>query len=417
MNCLQLLKDELRPAMGCTEPAAVALAVARARELLQNDVQSVELKVSGNILKNAMGVGIPGTGMHGIKIAAAMAAISGSSSRGLEVLEQASGEDCSKAAELAERVSIDLAKTDERLYIEARVNGGGDSACVIIAGSHTNFMRACKNGKAVELEPCQKSSTEKAGEKTSIREIWEFISTVPITELEFLQDTIDMNSKIAGEGLSMDYGMALGRTLLMDTGYDPKRTDLATYISAVAAAGADARMSGCSLPVMSTAGSGNQGLTASLPVMAAAEKLGSSKEMLFRALALSQLVTIHIKSYIGKLSALCGCAIAASAGVACALCYMQGGGLDKLYCAVQNMVADISGLICDGAKETCSLKIATAVSGAVQCAALAKRGIAATEKDGIVECQVEKSLCNLGRLGNQGMVETDRVILDMMICK
>lgn len=421
MTYLEILKSELKPALGCTEPAAVALAVARAKELLGRAPERVQLKVSGNILKNAMGVGIPNTELHGIQVAAALSALAGCSVYGLEVLHDAGGEDAKLAAEMvaAGKVTVELSETEERLYIEARAVAGKDEALAIISGSHTNVIETRLNGEKVDSGAGEALAASGIGDEDemTLHGIWEYAMHAPQEELDFLQETIDMNCAIAKAGLERDYGMCVGRNMLKDTACCPDQTDLATYISAMAAAASDARMSGCPLPVMSTTGSGNQGLTASLPVIAAAEKLHCSREKLLRALCLSELITIHIKRHIGKLSALCGCAIAASAGVACALTYLKGGNRENMYCAIQNMVADISGLICDGAKGTCSLKIATAVSGAVQCALLAKSGIAATEKDGIVEADVEKSIHNLARLGNQGMVETDRVILDMMICK
>ncbi|MEG1426630.1 MAG: L-serine ammonia-lyase, iron-sulfur-dependent, subunit alpha, partial [Oscillospiraceae bacterium] len=391
---------------------------AKAKEILGGDIETIVMKVSGNILKNAMGVGIPNTDMYGLQVAVALSAIAGRASYGLEVLSGTNEEDACRAKKMVEdhRVTVLLADTAERLYIEAVVSNATDTATVIISGGHTDFLSASKNGVPVHIETPGVSSSGEAGETSlTLHGIWNFSMSVPLAELAFLQDTIDLNCAIAKVGLTNEYGLRVGRSMLCETEYSMEDTDLATYISAVTAAAADARMSGCSLPVMSTTGSGNQGITASLPVIAAAKKLHSSREELLRALTLSELVTIHIKHHIGKLSALCGCAIAASAGVSCALTYLKGGDRTKMYCAVQNMIADISGLICDGAKETCSLKIATAVSGAVQCATLAIHGIAATQKDGIVEADVENSILNLARLGNQGMVETDKVILDMMI--
>ena len=246
----------------------------------------------------------------------------------------------------------------------------------------------------------------------SLERIYAFATGVPLERIAFLRRGMDMNLAIAREGLAGEYGMGVGRRLNQagDAGY-------ANYAAALTAAAADARMGGCTLPVMSTAGSGNQGLAATLPCIAVARRLGSGEEALLRAEALSQLVTIHIKAHIGKLSALCGCAIAASVGSACGITYLLGGGLAAICRAVQNMIADISGLICDGAKAGCALKIATGVGAAVQCAQLAQAGGSADGHDGIVTADVEQSIANLGQLGARGMMTADRVILEMMMCK
>ena len=246
----------------------------------------------------------------------------------------------------------------------------------------------------------------------SLERIYDFAMSVPLERIEFLRRGMDMNLAIAREGLAGDYGMGVGRRLNESAG-----EGYADYAVALTAAAADARMGGCTLRVMSTAGSGNQGLAATLPCMAVAQKLGAGDEALMRAEALSQLVTIHIKAHIGKLSALCGCAIAASVGSACGITYLLGGGLKAICRAVQNMIADISGLICDGAKAGCALKIATGVGAAVQCAQLAQAGGSADGHDGIVTADVEQSIANLGQLGARGMMTADRVILEMMMCK
>lgn len=224
-----------------------------------------------------------------------------------------------------------------------------------------------------------------------------------------------MNDAIAAEGLQQDYGMRVGKVL--QSGRDMEAMPVSEYAAAYTAAAADARMAGCMLPVMSTAGSGNQGICASLPVAATARKLGADEETMLRAEALSQLITIHIKTYIGRLSPLCGCAIASSIGSACGVVYLMGGGLEQIHFAIQNMIADISGLICDGAKSSCALKIASSVASAMQCAQLAMAGVGATSLDGIIAADVENSIRNLANLGSEGMKRTDRVILDMMIAK
>ena len=245
--------------------------------------------------------------------------------------------------------------------------------------------------------------------------IYHFINTVEPEKLLFLQDAIVLNDTIAKEGLSGDYGMRVGKVLM--GGRSMEEISLAEYVCAYTSAAADARMAGSTLPVMSTAGSGNQGITASLPVAAAARKLGANKETMLRAQALSQLITIHIKAHIGKLSPLCGCAIAASIGSSAGIVYLLGGGFTEIIYAIQNMISDISGMICDGAKSSCALKIASSLASAIQCAQLAIAGVSASRHDGIIAENAEASIRNLANLGCSGMATADQVILDMMIAK
>lgn len=364
-----------------------------------------------------MNVGIPGTGMKGLEIAAALSAVSGRSEYGLEVLRDAGPDDMPVAKQLRKKVHVALANTDKTLYIDAHVKYGDNSARCIIEDAHANITRVELNHIEVPLpereDAIQSDNTANQSEVClSLECIYDFAMNVPLERIGFLRRGIDMNLAIAREGLEGDYGMGVGRRL--NKAYD---SDYADYAVALTAAAADARMGGCTLPVMSTAGSGNQGLAATLPCVAVAYRLGASDEALLRAEALSQLVTIHIKAHIGKLSALCGCAIAASVGSACGITYLLGGGLTAISRAVQNMIADISGLICDGAKAGCALKIATGVGAAVQCAQLAMAGGSADGHDGIVTGDVEQSIANLGELGARGMMTADRVILEMMMCK
>ena len=282
----------------------------------------------------------------------------------------------------------------------------------IIKKNHADIVSVCYNDEFIFIkeEDIAVSADMEPISNMSVHEIYHFATTVDIEELEFLQETIDMNSRIAREGLARKYGMGVGMHMYASSKNQGMENDLASYAVALTAAAADARMAGCTLPVMSTTGSGNQGLTATLPVIAIAEKQEKSREELLRALALSILVTIHIKTYIGKLSALCGCAIAASIGSSCGITYLMGGYYQNILYAVKNMIADVSGLICDGAKPGCALKIATSVSGAMQCAVLAINNVEASDKDGIIDESVEKTIQNLGDLGNNGMQYTDQVI-------
>lgn len=420
-NYLSILKREIAPALGCTEPSAIALAVAKSKEILNKPVELVELFVSGNILKNAMGVGIPGTDMVGIEIAAALSCIAGNSMYALEVLKDIKNADIEKAREMvqAKKIKVYIEDTTEKLYIKAVCHNGDNSASTVIKKNHTDIVSVCYNDEFIFIkeDDIVVNKDIEYISNMNVRDIYHFAMTVEIEELEFLQETIDMNSTIAKEGLTHKYGMGVGIHMYESSKSQGMENDLASYAVALTAAAADARMAGCILPVMSTTGSGNQGLTATLPIIAIAEKLGKNHENLLRALALSILVTIHIKGYIGKLSALCGCAIAASIGSSCGITYLMGGHYLNILYAIKNMIADVSGLICDGAKPGCALKIATSVSGAMQCAVLAINNVEASDKDGIIDECVEKTIQNLGDLGNNGMQYTDQVILNMMVSK
>lgn len=416
---LSLLHREISPALGCTEPIAVALACAHARETLGFPVETAEVTVSRNIYKNAMGVGIPGTALTGLPIAAALGLLYGNSAYGLEVLRDATSQASIDAAkQMADSGAIHISMQQEapKLYIAVNVTGSGHKAECVIRDHHRNIARLSLDDNVL-LEGVQNCDTETVvlSDPLSLEEIWRFVHETDVNALSFLNDGITMNLTIAQEGLSGAWGIQVGKTLL--AGRSPDELTLGEYVSALTAAASDARMSGCVLPVMSTAGSGNQGLTATLPVYAASQKLGSDSETTLRAEAFSQLVTIHIKAGIGSLSALCGCAIAASIGSACGITYLLGGSLEAMSSAVQNMIADISGLICDGAKPGCALKIATATASAVQCAYLAVSGARATQQDGIVTRDVEASIRNLHTLSHQGMQQTDNVILDIMLAK
>lgn len=415
---LKVLKSEIKPALGCTEPIAVALAVAKARETLGCLPEKIELQVSRNILKNAMGVGIPGTGMVGLEIASALSAVVGRSAYGLEVLSDAEDADyaAARAYEARGVISVATKDTDKKLYIEAHALAGSHEAVCIIEDAHTQITQVMLDGQVLEQHAAGTQHADvKADHALTIEGIYDFVLQADVADLAFLKEAIAMNDAVAQAGLSADYGMRVGRVL--QDGRTMEEMTLAEYVCAYTSAAADARMAGCTLPVMSTAGSGNQGISASLPVAAAARKLCKTEEQMLRAEALSQLVTIHIKSYIGKLSPLCGCAIASSIGSSCGVVYLLGGGLREIVCAIQNMIADISGLICDGAKSSCALKIASSVASAMQCAKLAMAGVSASGLDGIVAGDVELSIRNLANLGIQGMERTDRVILDMMIAK
>lgn len=417
---IQILKEEIAPALGCTEPVAIAYAAARARAVLGTVPERARINVSRNILKNAMGVGIPGTDMVGLEMAAALGIIGGDSDAILEVLSSVTKEHIRQAREYAGKcVQVALKNTSKKLYIEVILETEDDLASVVIEDSHTNITRIVHGNTVVYEQGGCEDLAKKENDKSelSVEGIYRFISSVKTEELKFLDKAIEMNWTIAQEGIREAYGLNVGRSILENSRGKSPSDDIPSYAAAMAAAAADARMSGSTLPVMTICGSGNQGITAILPMVAAVRASGSGEEMLYRSLALSCLITIHVKRHIGKLSALCGCGMGSSIGVCCGLVYLWGGGLNQIKSAIRNMTADVSGIICDGAKAGCALKIGTVISSAFQCAMVAMKNYSAGDLDGIVSDDVENTIRNLGELGNRGMADTDRVILDMMVCR
>ncbi|MDD4385375.1 MAG: L-serine ammonia-lyase, iron-sulfur-dependent, subunit alpha [Bacteroidales bacterium] len=420
---INLLKAEVVPALGCTEPIAVALAVAKARETLGEKPSSIKLLLSANIFKNGMGVGIPGTGMIGLHIAAALGAIYGKSADCLELLTGITDSVVDEAKTIVDtnKVLIEIKEGTEKLYIEAICNGAnGQYAKAIIAEKHSNILLVEKNGEVIECNQNQQNneSAETIKEKVSltIEEIFNFITRVPVADIEFMLKTVDYNDTIAQEGLSKKYGLSVGRKLKSYIDKGILSDDLMNNAMYLTAAASDARMSGCTLPVMSNSGSGNQGITATLPVYSAAKYLKANQETLVRALALSHLVSIHIKTYLGRLSALCGCIIAAT-GAGCGVSYIMGGGLNETIYTIKNMVGNVTGMVCDGAKEGCALKVSTGVSSAIQSALLGLEGTVISSNDGIIDEDVEKTIQNLGRIGSEGMNQTDKLLLEIMVSK
>ena len=414
---IALIQEQIRPAVGCTEPGAAAYAAAVAAQTLGETPERLTVSVSRNILKNAMGVGIPGTDMVGLPIAVALGALCGDAGAGLAVLHNITDEDVAQAQKLvdAQGVQVCLSDNPQKLYIDVLAEAGEHSARTVIAGTHTNIIRIEKDGQCISTsDGAEESGAAGAGAELSLKEIDDFVRSVSPEKLIFLRECINMNSAISQEGLEHLYGLGIGQSIYETL---PENNSEENYALAVTCAAADARMGGCTLPVMSSCGSGNQGLTATLPVIAVARKRGLSEEDTFRALAYSLLVTIHVKQHLGKLSALCACSVGASIGTACALTYLDGGTLQQIGHCVDNVVADVSGVICDGAKAGCALKIATGVSSAFRGAMLAMKNRNASALDGIVGRDPEASVDNLGNLCNTGMLDTDRVILDMLVCK
>lgn len=417
---LQILKQEIAPAIGCTEPIAIAYAVAKAKSYLSGCAEQIQVSVSKNMMKNAMGVGIPGTGMAGIDLAAALGVFGGDADAVLEVLHKITPGDVESARSFTKnKVRILLKDTPQKLYIEAMVRGQEDTVTVVIQERHTNITTIVKNGEILFDCHTQGGTIKEISETDglTVENIYRFATEVPVDRLDFLEHCISVNRSIAKEGVQGEYGLRVGKTALEDVAHSGTFDDACGYAVALASAAADARMSGCNMPVMTVCGSGNQGITATIPVIAACDYFAYSREQLYRAVALSCLTTVHVKQYIGKLSPICGCGMGSSIGVCAAVTFLQGGTLEQIKAAIQNVIADVSGIICDGAKAGCALKVATVITSAFRGARLALKGLGAGNLDGIVSEEVEHSIQNIGRLGNEGMANTDQVILDIMVCK
>ena len=432
---IELIRKEVKPALGCTEPIAVALAVAKAMEIIEekcatcpqwrmHDGYSLRIEVSGNILKNGMGVGIPGTGMVGLHIAAALGAVCGRSEYGLEVLNDLNDEAIAKAKQMVQDkvVTVGLAETDHKLYVKAYVDYGQDHCgYAVIEDDHDNIVETGFDGDRL-TSAHKDEGAESAEQKTTldyhltVKEIVEFASTVAYEDIEFILESRTLNLALAHEGLKGTYGLKVGHSISLDGNKEVFGGDFLCYAMSLTAAASDARMAGCTLAAMSNSGSGNQGITVTMPVIAYSLRYGTDDEKLARALVLSHLIALHIKGYLGKLSALCGCVIA-STGSSCGLVYLRGGDYDQICASIKNMIGNITGMVCDGAKVGCAMKVASGVSSALQSAVLAREGICISEHDGIIEKDIEKTIQNLGRIGSVGMQNTDNMILDIMVCK
>ncbi|MDR1755398.1 MAG: L-serine ammonia-lyase, iron-sulfur-dependent, subunit alpha [Culturomica sp.] len=414
---IAILQEEAIPALGCTEPVACGLVCARCREELGGIPEQIEVWVSGNIYKNGMGVGIPGTGMYGLPIAAAVGAVCGRSEYGLEVLKDVSaGDNLPKAKELEAKGAVRVYMKEEapdKLYAEAVCSRGTDTVKAIIAYAHTNFLLVEKNGKIIFQKESGSSAKESHKRpELSVERIWRFIHEIETEKIAFVLNGAEMNKAISEEGLKSEYGLQIGKTLLENIEKGLLEDDLLNNALIRATAASDARMDGCEKPVMTNSGSGNQGITVYLPVIVAAERFGSSREQLIRALALSNLIAAHIHYYMGHLSALCGILIAAT-GSASAITYLMGGNYEQVVNTIKTMCSNLTGMMCDGAKQGCALKVYSGVSAAVQAAMLSMRGIK-THNDGIVEENVEQTIRNIGIIGTAGMEQTDKTILHIM---
>lgn len=415
-SCIAILEEELVPAMGCTEPIAVAYAAALARDTLGAIPEAVEVAVSDSILKNVKSVIVPNTGgMRGVAAAVAAGIAAGKTERLLEVIADVDDAGRRAMAEYLKTRPIRVVQSDTGCVFDIgiRVTKGEDSAFVRISGHHTNVVHIERNGevrfdKQTAQEEQGANATLKA--QISVREIVEFADTVDLADVDaLLSRQIDYNTAISEEGLKNDYGARVGKILLQAFG-----DDVHNLAKAAAAAGSDARMNGCELPVVIVSGSGNQGMTASLPVIVYARKYAIPRERLLRALVVSDLITVHLKAGIGCLSAYCG-AVSAGCGAGAGICYLLGGGYDEIAHTVVNALAIESGVICDGAKSSCAAKVASAVEAGLVGMEMTKRGSEFRGGDGILEKGVENTIRNVSDLARIGMRETNEEIIRLMI--
>lgn len=414
---LDVLDRELVVALGCTEPIAIALASAVASRHLKEPLAFLEVYASANIIKNAMGVSIPGTGKTGMNLAAALGSL-GDADRKLEVLSGVSEKNIEEATRMIEagKIHIEKADTQKKLYIEVHAKSAHGYAKVIIEDRHTNITHIEANGEVLYNLAEQIAQKEEEYGFMSIDKILKFVETVPLEKLSKVEQSIQINKRIGEEGIRHEYGLQVGKTLYEAMKRGHQSNDAINYAMALTSGGSDARMAGSSLSVMSNSGSGNQGITATLPVIAFWEKMELSEELLLRAVALSHLVTIYMKTKFGRLSALCGATIAAT-GASCGITYLLGGRRKEVHGAIQNMLGNVTGMICDGAKGGCALKVATCTSAACMSSTLALSGIAISCQEGIIEEDAEKTIENLGILSCEGSREADRIILGIMLDK
>ena len=414
---IALVHQEVVPAIGCTEPMCVALCTAKATEQLGCRPEKIEARLSANILKNAMGVGIPGTGMIGLPIAIALGALIGKSDYQLQVLKDLTPEALEEGKHYVAENRITIRQKEdisEKLYAEVTCSAGDKQATAIISGSHTHFVEeACLSG--TRSNSCV-SEPEPQSVPLTLRLVYDFATTTPLDDIRFILDARTYNMNAAREALKGNYGHNLGKTIDRPLSKGIFGNSIYCHIISRTASACDARMGGAMIPVMSNSGSGNQGICATNPVCVYAKENENTEEELIRALMLSHLTAIYIKQSLGTLSALCGCVVA-SIGSSCGITYLMGGDYEHICYAVKNMIANLTGMICDGAKPSCSLKITSGVSTALLSALLAMEGKCVSSSEGIVDDCVDKSIHNLTSIGADAMLKTDEMVLNIMTSK
>jgi L-cysteine desulfidase len=427
-----ILNVEVTPALGCTEPIAIALGAAAAATLVQNEtIEGIEIWIDPNIYKNGIAVAIPGTGgLNGLDLASALGALGGDPKRRLQVLETINDQTVEKAKQLilAGKVVVNLLADQKGLYVKTIVTTKEQTAESIIQDLHDNIVSLRVNGQPVVDNPLI-SETMDGGDKTKLQKIEDWLKSFSLSGLiglldglddddyAFLEEGVQYNLRLADHGLKYGSGLGIGKTFERLVRQRLIQRDMIMSSRILTAAASDARMAGVPLPAMSSAGSGNHGLTATLPIWAVKDYIDSEKKTVLEAIAISHIITAYVKSYTGRLSAVCGCSVAAGAGATAGITYLLGGDLRHIAGAITNLTEDLAGVICDGAKAGCSLKLATAAGTAVQAALFALQGVQVQSTDGIVATSAEKTMQNIGVLSNQGMIETDRTILKIMLEK
>ncbi|MDV5111151.1 serine dehydratase subunit alpha family protein [Clostridium perfringens] len=413
---LRTLKKEVVPSEGCTEPIAIAYAASIAAEHLKGEIKEVNIYLSKNVIKNALGVGIPGTGGVGIEIAAALGISIQKSYKKLTILSNFTEDELKKAKEIVDKniINIKQKNTNKALYIEVELLSETSKSKVIIEDTHTNVtLIECDDEIIMDNNSEVSEDLEEDYKLFKIADIYNFAKEADFDDIKFILESAKMNEKVSEEGLKGDYGLQVGSKIIQKGNFNLFSNDASNKIIAAS----DARMDGCAMPIMTTAGSGNQGIACSIPVAQTARLLDKSEEELARALVLSNLVTIRIKKHMGRLSPLCGAGIAGATGASCGITYLLGGNLENINYCINNMISDLSGMICDGAKETCALKIATGTNAAIQCTNLAINGISATANDGIVAKDVEETIESIESLIQNGFKNVDDTILNIMLEK
>ena len=418
---ISLVNKEVVPAIGCTEPMAVALCTAKAATTLGRRPERIEVFLSPNMLKNAMGVGIPGTGMIGLPIAVSLGALIGKPEYELEVLKDLTPATLEQGKRYINDADIGIKLKQgnvDKLYIEVVCRAGSDMAMAIISGSHTHFVYVERNGEVVlDNRGGHGGGDEEEDDiQLNFRLVYDFATTAPLDEISFILKTKEYNMKAAEESIKGNYGHCLGKTMDRPLSHGIFGKNIFSHILSRTASACDARMGGAMIPVMSNSGSGNQGICATNPVVVYAMENENTEEELIRALMLSHLTAIYIKQSLGKLSALCGCVVA-STGSSCGITYLMGGDYTRICNSVKNMVANLTGMICDGAKPSCALKISSGVSTALLSALLSMEGKCVTSAEGIVDDDVDKCIHNLTSIGADAMRTTDDMVLDIMTHK
>lgn len=419
-----LIQSEIVPATGCTEPIAVAFTTAAAAELLDEAPTQIDVYLSTNVLKNAMGVGIPGTGMIGLPIAIALGAIIRDSSMGLNILGGISPELVEKGKQLLDNISIKIGLKQEpvdKLYIETVITTPSGTASAVVEHLHTNIVKLTRNGETL----LSRSSEETSGGSEEETDghimldydlVYRYAMEAPLEEIRYIIGAAEMNKKASEESSLGDFGHGIGKMLTSPQAHHLMGDTVYTRVLSMTANACDGRMGGMPIPVMSNSGSGNQGIASSLPVYSYAKEIGASEEQMARAIMLSSLMVIYIKQSLGRLSALCGCVVAAT-GSACGITYLMGGTKEQIGYAIKNMIANITGMMCDGAKPGCALKVATGVSSAMLAAMMAMEQRVVTSTEGIIDNDVDKTIRNLTLIGADAMQQVDKVVLDIMTTK